>query len=89
MLQNIRDNSQGIVAKVIVGLIICTFALFGIESIVSLGGGEDAPATVNGEDISELEVAQMVDLQKRRLQAQFGENFDPSFLNDNVACFCA
>jgi len=84
MLQNIRDNSQGVVAKVIVGLIICTFALFGIESIVSLGGGEDAPATVNGEEISELEVAQMVDLQKRRFQAQFGENFDPSFLNDKM-----
>ena len=84
MLQNIRDNSQGVVAKIIVGLIICTFALFGIESIVSLGGGEDAPATVNGEEISELEVAQMVDLQKRRFQAQFGENFDPSFLNDKM-----
>lgn len=84
MLQNIRDNSKGIIAKVIVGLIICTFALFGIESIVSLGGGEDAPATVNGEEISEFEVMQMVDLQKRRFQAQFGENFDPSFLNDNM-----
>lgn len=84
MLQNIRDNSQGIVAKIIVGLIICTFALFGIESIVSLGGGEDAPATVNGEEITEFEVAQMVDLQKRRFQAQFGENFDPSFLNDKM-----
>ncbi len=84
MLQKIRDNSQGTVAKIIVGLIICTFALFGIESIVSLGGGDDAPATVNGEEISELAVAQRVDVQKRRFQAQFGENFDPSFLNEKM-----
>ncbi len=84
MLQAIRDGSKGVVAKVIVGLIILTFALFGIESIVALGGGESAPAEVNGEEISEFKVAQMIQLQKRRLQSQFGENFDPSILNDNL-----
>lgn len=76
MLQAIRDGSKGIAAKIIVGLIILTFALFGIESIVALGGGEDAPAEVNGVEISEYQVSQMVQLQKRRLQAQFGESFD-------------
>ncbi len=50
MLQSIRDNSQSIVAKVIVGLIIVTFALFGVESLVSLTAGSNAPATVNGEE---------------------------------------
>lgn len=75
MLQAMRDGSKGVVAKIIVGLIILTFALFGIDSIVALGGGQDAPAEVNGEKITELRVAQMVDLQKRRLQSQFGENF--------------
>lgn len=84
MLQAIRDGSKGIVAKIIVGLIILTFALFGIESIVALGGGEDAPAEVNGEEITEFKVGQMVELQKRRLQSQFGENFDPSMFNDNL-----
>lgn len=39
MLQNIRDNSQGTIAKVIVGLIVVTFALFGVESIVGNWGG--------------------------------------------------
>jgi len=84
MLQAIRDGSKGPVAKVIVGLIILTFALFGIESIVALGGGEDAPATVNGEEISEYQVLQAVQMQKRRLQAQFGENFDPSIFKDEL-----
>lgn len=84
MLQAIRDGSKGVVAKVIVGLIILTFALFGIESIVSLGGGDDAPATVNGEDITELQISQMISIQKRRLQSQFGESFDPSLIDDRL-----
>lgn len=84
MLQAIRDGSKGVAAKIIVGLIILTFALFGIESIVALGGGEDAPAEVNGEEISEFQVQQMVRMQKRRLQAQFGENFDPSMIKDEM-----
>lgn len=84
MLQAIRDGSKGIVAKIIVGLIILTFALFGIESIVALGGGQDAPATVNGEDISELQVQQATQMQKRRLQSQFGENFDPAIFKDEL-----
>ena len=76
MLQAIRDGSKGTVAKIIVGLIIMTFALFGIDSIVALGGGQDAPAEVNGEEISELKVSQMVQMQKRRLQSQFGDSFN-------------
>ena len=76
MLQAMRDGSKGLVAKIIVGLIILTFALFGIDSIVALGGGQDAPAEVNGEEISELKVGQMVQMQKRRMQSQFGENFN-------------
>lgn len=76
MLQAIRDGSKGTVAKIIVGLIIMTFALFGIDSIVALGGGQDAPAEVNGEEISELKVNQMVQMQKRRLQSQFGDSFN-------------
>jgi len=56
MLQDIRDNSQGIVAKVIIGLIIAVFALFGVDSII--GGLTSAPsvAEVNGEEISEAQL---------------------------------
>ncbi|MBY4675274.1 SurA N-terminal domain-containing protein [Marinobacterium arenosum] len=84
MLQSIRDNSQSIVAKVIVGLIVVTFALFGVESLVSLTGGSNAPATVNGEEIGERELLQGVELQRRQLLAQMGENADPSLLEDDA-----
>ncbi len=56
MLQKIRDNSQGVIAKVIIGLIIAVFALFGAESII--GGFMTTPpaAEVNGEEISEQQL---------------------------------
>ena len=58
MLQDIRDNSQGVIAKVIIGLIVAIFVLFGAESII--GGLTRAPgvAEVNGEDISDFQLQQ-------------------------------
>lgn len=56
MLQTIRDNSQGLIAKVIIGFIIAVMALFGVESIVG-GLGNTSVAEVNGEDITEPELA--------------------------------
>jgi len=57
MLQDIRDNTQGVIAKVIIGLIVAVFALWGVESII--GGFVAAPsvAQVNGEDITEQQLA--------------------------------
>ena len=56
MLQELRDNSQGVIAKVIIGLIIAVFALFGVESII--GGFVTLPpvAQVNGEEINETQL---------------------------------
>ena len=82
MLQNIRDNSQGTIAKIIVGFIIITFALFGIESIVALGSSDSAPAIVNGTEIEEVEILRLVEMQKNRFRQQFGENYDESLFND-------
>lgn len=58
MLQNIRDNSQGIIAKIIIGLIVAVFALFGAESII--GGFIQQPpvAEVNGEEITQFQLDQ-------------------------------
>jgi peptidyl-prolyl cis-trans isomerase D len=83
MLQNIRDNSKGTIAKIIVGFIIITFALFGIESIVALGSSDSAPATVNGTNIEEVEILRLVEMQKNRFRQQFGENYDESLFNDS------
>ena len=56
MLQSMRDNSQGIIAKILVGLIIVVFALWGVDSLVGLATAKPAPAKVNGAEITEQEL---------------------------------
>jgi peptidyl-prolyl cis-trans isomerase D len=82
MLQDIRANAQGTVAKIVVGLIVISFSIFGIESIL-FGSGGNGVAEVNGEDISPQELQQAVNSQKRRLIAMMGENIDPAMLDDD------
>ena len=82
MLQDIRKSTQGNTAKVIIGVIVISFALFGIESIL-LGGGGTSMAEVNGEEISAIEVQQAVNNQKRQLINMLGDNLDPAMLDDD------
>ncbi|MEP5567309.1 MAG: SurA N-terminal domain-containing protein [Halioglobus sp.] len=83
MLQDIRKNSQGTFAKIIVGIIVVAFAGFGIESIL-LGGGGSAVAEVNGEEIAPQELQQAINNQKRQLIAMMGDNLDPAMLDDQM-----
>lgn len=83
MLQNIRDNIQGFAAKVIIGLMIVPFALYGIDFLFS-GSSETPVAIVNGEKVSEFELSQALALQKRQLLSMMGNNIDPGLLDDAV-----
>ncbi len=81
MLQDIRQNIQGTAARIVIGLIVISFAFFGIESILLSGGGSGM-AEVNGEQIQAGEVQQMVNTEKRRLISMMGDNIDYSLLDD-------
>lgn len=83
MLQNIRNNIQGVIAKIIIGLIIIPFAVFGIDSLVG-GGGPVSVAEVNGVEVTEQELQRAIDLQKRRLMNMMGENADPAMFDDDL-----
>ncbi|CAA0118777.1 Peptidyl-prolyl cis-trans isomerase D [BD1-7 clade bacterium] len=82
MLQNIRDNIQGTLAKVIIAIICIPFVLFGVESLVGVGGSGDV-AEVNGVEITEQQLIEATELRKRQLIAQMGDNLDPSMLEDS------
>tara|TARA_R110001592_G_scaffold69367_3_gene212573 strand:+ start:6961 stop:8934 length:1974 start_codon:yes stop_codon:yes gene_type:complete len=82
MLQNIRKNSQGTVAKMIVGLIVVVFALFGVESIVGGIGGEPEIATVNGKEISQPSFLRAVEGKRRQILSQMGEKADPDLIDE-------
>jgi peptidyl-prolyl cis-trans isomerase D len=83
MLQDIRANIQGTIAKIIIGLIVVSFSIFGIESLLFSGGGSSV-AEVNGEEIDPYSLQQEVSLQQRRLLSILGDNADPSMLDEGM-----
>jgi len=74
---------QGTAAKVIVGIIVIPFALFGIESLVFSSGADEA-AKVNGEGIAVQELARAMSMQRNRMLGQMGENADPTTISDDM-----
>ncbi len=84
MLQNIRDNSQGWIAKTIIGVIIVLLSLTGFDAIIRATDHSNVAAKVNGDDISLNEVQQAVDMQRRQLLQRLGKDFDPSMLDDKL-----
>lgn len=74
MLDKLREGAQGKVAKVILGLIILSFALAGVGSYLN-GPARTAPATVNGNDISSAALENAYRNERARMESQMGESF--------------
>jgi peptidyl-prolyl cis-trans isomerase D len=74
MLEKIRENSQGLTAKIILGLVILTFALAGIGSYTN--SVDTSVAEVNGEKISQADFEKAYQNQRNRMAQQFGDMFD-------------
>ena len=83
MLQNIRDNSKGIISKVLVSLIAFTFVIWGAESLFSFSTDNSAPAEVNGEEISLQELLQTAELQRRQILSN-NPDIDPVTLDQQA-----
>ncbi|TCS42582.1 SurA N-terminal domain-containing protein [Reinekea marinisedimentorum] len=83
MLQVFRNSAKGNVGKIIVGLIVVTFVLFGAESIVSIAGNS-APATVNGDKVSEIEYQRLLSSRQQELASQYGAEFAAQLANSSV-----
>ena len=84
MLQNIRDNSQGWIAKTIIGVIVALLALTGVDAIFQVTSNRQDAAEVNGQAISQNELAQAAEMQRRQLMQRLGKDFDASLLDDKM-----
>ncbi len=84
MLQNIRDNSQGWIAKTIIGVIVALMALTGFDAIFQATSTSQDAAKVNGEEVTQVELSQAVDMQRRQLLQQLGKDFDSSLLDEKM-----
>jgi peptidyl-prolyl cis-trans isomerase D len=84
MLQNIRDNSQGWIAKTIIGIIVALLALTGVDALFTSTSNSQNAAEVNGDKISSVELSQAVEMQRRQLLQQLGRDFDASQLDEKL-----
>lgn len=82
MLQSMRSGAQSTPAKVLVILIVLSFAGFGIESVL-FGGSGTSVADVNGTEITPQALQAAIDNQKRQLMQIFGDDIDPMLLDDD------
>jgi len=74
MLEDIREKSQGLTAKIILGLIILTFAVAGVGTYTN--SVDTSVATVNGDAISQQDFNKAYQAQRNRMAQQFGDMFD-------------
>ena len=81
MLENIREGSQGWVAKSILGLVILTFALAGIGSYTN--SVDSSVADVNGEKISQDAFNKAYQAHRNRMAQQFGDMFETLSADEN------
>ena len=82
MLERIREGSQGIAAKIILGLVILTFAISGIGSYIN-SKADTALATVNGVEITQSAVEEAYQNETNRMKSQFGEVIDQLLADEN------
>ena len=85
MLQNIRDNSSGIIAKIIVGLIAVTFVITGVN-FFSGGDGNTVLAEVDGIEITERRFLNKLERERRQLLSVLGDSsaIDEDLLRQSV-----
>ena len=76
MLQAIRNNAQGVFVWIIVGLIVISFALFGLGSYLS-GASKVVAASVNGVEITSTDLTRAYQNYQERLRSMFGEQYNP------------
>ena len=81
MLQSMRESAQSTPIKILIFLIVVSFAGFGVESVL-FGGSDTSVAEVNGVELTPQQLQVAVDNQRRQLTQTFGDGLDPAILSD-------
>ena len=82
MMQSIRAGTKNTGFRVMIFLIILSFAGFGLEQVI-FGNSGTSVAEVNGTEITPQELQVAIEAQKRQLMQIFGDNIDPEMLDDD------
>ena len=83
MLQKMRDHSQSVATKILLGVLIIVFTMFGFGAFEAFMKADPPAAKVNGVKISQGQLAVEMDRQKQRILAQMGERANPDLIDAN------
>lgn len=84
MLQKIRDNTQGLAAKIFVWFVIVVFGAWGASTIVTSVFNTTPIVSVNGVDIDELEVERNTQIRIQEMIENLGPDADLSSIDENL-----
>ncbi|MFO1067262.1 MAG: SurA N-terminal domain-containing protein [Geminicoccaceae bacterium] len=76
MLDSFREHLTGWPVRIMLGLLIVAFAIWGIGDVLRGGFGGDAVVTVGDQEISSVQLRRAFDEDYRRLQEQAGGAID-------------
>ena len=82
MLQNLRDNSRGVISFILIGFLVIIFALTGVEALFNWDVSANQAAKVNGETVTEMDVARAISVQKQQMLNTYGDQIPAEFLTD-------
>ncbi len=82
MLQHLRDNSRGVISFILIGFLVIIFALTGVEALFNWDTSANQAAKVNGETVTEMDVARAIGMQKQQMLNAYGDQVPAEFLSD-------
>lgn len=77
-----RDNSKGVISGILIGLLVIIFAISGAEALFKWDPSANKALSVNGESISETDVARAIAMRKQQITSRYGESVPAEFLTD-------
>jgi peptidyl-prolyl cis-trans isomerase D len=83
MLQTIRDKTQGIFSKIVVGLLIAVFGLWGVERLTGNITQSTPVLVVNGDEILATEIDKLAQKKTQDMIRQLGNKPDLSKLDES------
>lgn len=83
MLQKMREHSQSMATKVLLGILIIVFTMFGFGAFEAFMKSDPPAAKVDGVKISQNQLAMETERQKQRILAQMGDKANPDSIDAN------
>jgi len=84
MLQTIRDRAQGVFAWLVIGVIILSFGLWGVNSYLKDSDSGIHAAIVNGQEVSVYEYQIAFNNEQARIRQMLGASFKPEMFEEQL-----